>query len=326
MLRGEAPDIPGLRDAAHHWELGAWLALNPMAHGVNNESFLLTTGTGRFVLRRARHSKTSDDIRFEHGLISHLLSHGLPVPAPVPGRDGTTWTLAGGRLWSVAGFIPSDALPATDDSVRQVGEVLARFHLAAAEYAPPVPVPGAKSKVTEAEEALGSLPPLGHPGAHALAQRIRAAVARSALAEEAWGAKLPTAIIHGGCRMTSVLFREGRLVALLDLDSARRGARPQDIAICLASFAKPKQAGQALHPARTAAFRDGYADRAALEESERQALPSFLAGVFLRQALADLARFAARPADEARVAKAEARTAAAELALARPGEVSNLMR
>lgn len=325
IIQGDAPDIPGLRDAARHWDLGCWHSLSPMAHGVNNQSFLLVTERGRFVLRRARHSKTVDAIRFEHGLIGHLLHHGVPVPTLVPGRDGATWTLAEGRLWSVADFIPSDRLPAKDDVARQVGEVLAGFHLAAAQFAPPVRVPDPWSKATEAQHALTALPRLDHPGARALAQRIGCAVVQSAAAEEAWAGKLRAGIIHGGCRMTSVLFREGRLVALLDLDSARQGPRAQDIAICLASFAKPGTPGRALHPERTAAFRDGYVSRAALDECDRQALPAYLATVVLRQAVADLARFASRPDDEARLAKAELRTAAAELALVSPLAVSALI-
>lgn len=326
MLRDQPPDLPGLREAARQWELGAWHSLSPMAHGVNNESFLLAADRGRFVLRRARASKTLDDIRFEHALIAHLLRHGLPVPEPVPGRDGGTWILAGGRLWSLAAYIASGPLPDSENAARQAGEVLGRFHAAAAQFVAAVPVPGARSKATEARDALDALPRLDHPAAQALAQRIRAAVAQSAAAEAAWSERLRIGIIHGGCRMTSVLFREGRLVALLDLDSARQGPRAQDIAISLASFAKPKAPGLALHPARAAAFREGYSARAAIEEPDRQAIAAFLPGVLLRQALADLARFATAPADGARFAKAEARSAAAELALARPETVSALMR
>lgn len=316
--------IAGLAELARHWRLGTWRSLRPILHGINNESFLLETERGRFVVRRSRASKSEDDIRFEHALNRHLIEGGIPVPRLVPGRKGATWMLAGGRLWSVAEFVESEPPLAADRLAHQAGALLAAFHGSVERFSAPVAIPPPRSKADEALRALEGLPPMDQ-AALMLARRIRQALCEAAAAEKTWSGRLGMGIVHGGCRLTSVLFRGGRVVALLDLDSSRAGPRVQDLAISLASFAKPRL-GQALNPSRTAALMSAYRARASLAESELPALPLLLAGVLLRQSVADLARYAAHPSEAARLEKAETKLRAAKISLVRPEALMALLR
>lgn len=321
-VAGIAP-IAGLPELARHWRLGTWRSLEPMLHGLNNESFLLETDLGRFVVRRSRASKSEDDIRFEHALNRHLREDGIPVPPIVPGAAGATWRFAGGRLWSVAEFIPSEPALAADRPAHQAGTLLAAFHGSVERFSPPVAIPPPRSKVDEALRAFADLPPLDEASL-TLARRIRQTLRECAAAEKTWCGRLGIGIVHGGCRLTAVLFRGGRVVALLDLDSSREGPRVQDLAISLASFAKPRP-GQAVSPSSALAFMNAYRAHASPSESELHALPMLLAGVLLRQSLADLARYATHPAEAVRLEKAEIKLHAAQISLTRPEALAGLL-
>lgn len=321
-LRGETSAPPGLKEIAAHWELGAWRELSRFERGMNNESFFLATDRGEFVLRRARSSKTADAMRFEHALTLHLRDHGIPVPEWVPGCDGTCWILAGDMLWSVATFIRSDPVKVNAELIRQVGEILARFHVATSTFQPSVPVPPPASKAKQALKVLatlGSLP--DDPQALELAQRMARALPRAATAEAESLASHAGRIIHGGCRRSSVLFRDGRLVGLLDLDSARQGPRGLDLAIALASFARPKKGETTLNMTCARALGAGYTSVLALEAEERQAIPPCLAGALLFQAATELLRFARVPDERKRLARAEARVVTAQWVTERSAEI-----
>lgn len=324
-LQGGSSELPGLKEISDHWELGVWRVLRRFEQGVNNESFFLATDRGEFVLRRARASKTLEAIGFEYALIRFLTEHGIPVPEPVPGHDGSHWLMAADRLWTVASFIPSDKLKLTEEITRQVGEILARFHMAARSFQPPGPIPRAGSKAQAALKALEFVVPLlSDPEAMLLARRVGSAVPRAIAAETEATATLAQETIHGACRKSSVLFREGRLVGLLDLDSAREGTRALDIAIALASFARPRGGGDSLNQALARALRSGYTAVSTLAAGESRAIAPCVAGVLLHQAAADLARFARDPQNRDRLAKVGARLGAAERALDRPGEGSDI--
>src|SRR5581483_10800942 len=124
-------------------ELQAWLtryavgdvtALEPIAAGIENTNYFLTTTRGRFVLTLYERLP-AEDLPFYLNLMAHLARAGVEVPAPVPDRTGALFSLLNGRPAGLVRRIDGAALDApTVDACAAVGDALARLHRASQGY------------------------------------------------------------------------------------------------------------------------------------------------------------------------------------------------
>lgn len=133
------------RDALARWlaryDLGTLLAHEGIESGIENSNWFVTTTAGRYVLTLFERLP-ADELPFHLGFLRHLAAHGIPCPDPVADRDGAVLgTLAGkpaalcSRLDGQAEMQPGIAHCA------QLGETMARMHLAAADYPGRTPNP-----------------------------------------------------------------------------------------------------------------------------------------------------------------------------------------
>ena len=81
-------------------ELEAWLArytvgalveLSPIASGIENTNYFVTTERGRFVLTLYERLP-ADELPFYLNLMAHLARVGVEVPAPIPDRTGALFS------------------------------------------------------------------------------------------------------------------------------------------------------------------------------------------------------------------------------------------
>ncbi len=73
-----------------------------------------------------------DDVAWLHIFLAELAGLGFPSPRPLTAFGGQSWTIAGGRLWELASFIPGREVGwAAEPSMEQIGALLARYHCAA---------------------------------------------------------------------------------------------------------------------------------------------------------------------------------------------------
>jgi homoserine kinase type II len=120
-------------------ELDAWLAryalgtlveLAPIASGIENTNYFVTTERGRFVLTLYERLP-ADELPFYLNLMAHLARAGVQVPAPAPDRTGALFSHLNGRP---AGLVTRiDGASVDVPSVAEcaaVGEALARVHRA----------------------------------------------------------------------------------------------------------------------------------------------------------------------------------------------------
>ena len=70
------------------YDLGAPLALEGIAEGVENSNFRLVTERGRYILTLYEKRVDPNDLPFFLGLMDHLAAKGVPCPTPIHGRDG----------------------------------------------------------------------------------------------------------------------------------------------------------------------------------------------------------------------------------------------
>lgn len=126
-----------------HAELGDWLQdydlgdvveLRGIQSGIENSNFFLTTTRGEYVLTIFE-NLSATQLPFYLDLMRHLASHRVPVPDPMPRRDGTLFGMLHGKPASVVTKLEgAPELAPTPAHCIEVGQMLARLHLAGRDF------------------------------------------------------------------------------------------------------------------------------------------------------------------------------------------------
>src|SRR3954465_10084210 len=118
------------------YDIGRVVACKGIAEGVENSNFLLQTDLGIYILTLYEKRVAKGDLPFFLGLMDHLAAKGLPCPTPIRTRDGKTLRELAKRPAAIVSFLrgmwPKKIAVA---HCAQVGEALARMHLAGADFA-----------------------------------------------------------------------------------------------------------------------------------------------------------------------------------------------
>jgi homoserine kinase type II len=125
-------------DLAHwmrHYDLGDVLDFRGIHSGIENSNFFLTTTRGEYVLT-VFEKLTAEQLPFYLDLMRHLASHSVPVPDPVPRDDGALFGLLHGKPAAIVTKLEGAAeLAPGVEHCAQVGQMLARLHLAGRDFA-----------------------------------------------------------------------------------------------------------------------------------------------------------------------------------------------
>ncbi|MEM6627100.1 MAG: phosphotransferase, partial [Pseudomonadota bacterium] len=117
------------------YDLGPAISFKGIAEGVENSNFLLETPKGRFILTVFEKRVNAADLPFFMGMMDHLAMKGFPAPLPVKARDGDALRTIKSKpaviITFLSGMSPRKPSPA---QCRAMGEGLARFHAALADY------------------------------------------------------------------------------------------------------------------------------------------------------------------------------------------------
>src|SRR5262252_5122836 len=116
------------------YTVGALLEQAPIAAGIENTNYFVTTAKGRYVLTLYERLP-ADELPFYLNLMAHLARAGVACPAPAPDRTGALFSMLNGKPASLVTRMDGTPL-LTPDAVhcRAVGKALAGLHLASATY------------------------------------------------------------------------------------------------------------------------------------------------------------------------------------------------
>lgn len=317
-----------VESVVRHWPIGCYLRHHHLTAGRNNISYKVETDHGNFVLRQCRKSKTTQSLVFEYQLIGHLRSEGISAPGFIGVSDGQKWLSEAGRLWTLSPFINGSHPSRSKQAAELGGNVLAQFHKAIEKFNFPGFVPPEENRITEilgilqhCQSNVGKI-----IGLQALVDRSLKAARNTATALQTGSGVLPRTIIHGSCRLTSLLVEEGKLTALLDMDSARYGTCAEDIGIALASFAKCRDGEYALDELFATTMTSAYCSVSAIDNSQAEAIPGYFAQSLLYSWAKAFERYVYSEQPEiALLDKAKWRLNAAEHALADPKRITRLV-
>ena len=261
-------------------DLDVWLArytvgglsdLAPIAAGIENTNYFVTTGKGRYVLTLYERLPAAE-LPFYLNLMAHLARAGVEVPAPEPDRTGALFSLLNGKPAGLVARVDGASVKAPDaNHCAAAGDALARLHVASQSYRPRLTnrrgpawwrqmARVVRPFLTPAQEAL-------------LAAEIRF--------QTGFGkGRMPKAAIHGDLFCNNVLFHDGRVAGIIDFGFAATDFFAYDLAITVNDWCVDR-AG-ALDPARTEMLTRAYGRVRPLTDDERTQWPALLRAAALR--------------------------------------------
>ncbi len=264
-------------------QLGAWLraypvgrlvALEPIAKGIENSNFFVTTTHGRYVLTLFERLPAKA-LPFYLKLMSHLARHGIPCPAPIADVSDRFLSELNGKPAALVTRLPGASIEAPAPAhCAALGALLARMHRAGQSY-------GAHLEN-----------PRGPQWWYAAARELRPFLdaAQSSLLDEELQFQaltrfpdLPRGPVHADLFRDNVLFEDGALSGVIDFYFAGVDCLLYDCAVCVNDWClvDPAQ-DRRLDEAKTRALLEAYAAERSFTALERSAWPVLLRAAALR--------------------------------------------
>ncbi|MEP7061846.1 MAG: homoserine kinase [Betaproteobacteria bacterium] len=261
-------------------ELDAWLArynagklagFSPIASGIENSNYFVTTEFGQFVLTLYERLP-ADELPFYLNLAAHLARSGAAVPAPEPDRTGALFSILNGKPASlVARVLGQPALAPTQTHRAAAGGALARLHVASTGY---------RARLTNRRgpawwrQAAGAVRAFLSPSQNELlAAEIRFQVGYGK-------EKLPKGAIHGDLFRDNVLFDGTRVAGIIDFGFAATDYFAYDVAVAVNDWCS--DADGALRSDDVHAFVGAYDKLRPLTADERVQWPNLVRAAALR--------------------------------------------
>jgi len=254
------------------YAVGVLTELQPIAAGIENTNYFVTTDRGRYVLTLYERLPAAE-LPFYLNLMAHLARAGVEVPAPEADRSGALFSLLNGKPASLVARV--EGAPVDVPTIAQcarVGDALARLHIASQTY---------RSRLTNRRG-----PAWWRQAARAVNPYLDAAQIALLDGEIKYQTgfgrgKLPKGAIHGDLFCDNVLFAGEDVAGIIDFGFAATDFFAYDLAITVNDWCVDAATG-ALREDCTQAMTTTYAQRRPLVPDEGEAWPSLLRAAALR--------------------------------------------
>lgn len=256
--------------------LGRLLALRGIEGGIENTNYFVTTQQGEYVLTLFERL-THEQLPFYLRLTQHLADKGIAVPAPqTDARGELLFTLNGKPAAVVEKLDGQSQLQPQAAHCAQLGQVLARMHLASADF--PLQQPNLRGLPWWNATAPHILPHLSS----AQAALLQAELAhQNVLAQSPQYAQLPRSAVHADLFRDNVLFVGERLSGVFDFYFAGIDTWAFDLGVALNDWCIDRATG-AFEPELLQALLQAYQAVRPLQPVEQQLLPDMLRAAALR--------------------------------------------
>ena len=262
-------------------DLDAWLTryavgvlaeLQPIATGIENTNYFVTTDRGRYVLTLYERLPAAE-LPFYLNLTAHLARAGVEVPAPEADRTGAFFSLLNGKPAGLVARVEGAPVGVpTSAQCARVGDALARLHLASQSY---------RGRLTNRRgptwwrQAARAVKP------HLETEQIALLDAEIKYQTGFGRGKLPKGAIHGDLFCDNVLFAGDAVAGIIDFGFAATDFFAYDLAITVNDWCVDAATG-GLRDDCTQAMTAAYAQQRPLTDDERDAWPALLRAAALR--------------------------------------------
>ncbi len=269
-----------LAELIAHYNVGDLVSAKGIAEGVSNSNWLIETtgpdGAGaRFILTMYERRIELDDLPYFLGLLDHLSAMGCPVPRTIHDRSGAAFRMERDKAVALIEFLPgvSPTQP-TAAQIRNLGEVLARMHLASKDFAL------TRANTMGFIDNYAVLQACGEHGLAAIHPDLPAILAPARNAAALNLDALPIAQIHADLFPDNVLMLGREVTGLIDFYFACTGPMALDLAVTHAAWCF--DANNAYRAELGSALVAGYESVRTLTPDERELLPAIAQGAALR--------------------------------------------
>ncbi len=256
------------------YAVGSVVALEPIAAGIENSNYFVTTSQGRYVLTLFERLAAAE-LPFYLDLMAHLARHGIPCPAPIADLNDRYLSSLNGKPAALVTRLEGKSIenPSAADCA-ELGALLARMHLAARSYGGYLE--NSRGPRWWRATAREVRPFLDAPRAELLDEELR-------FQSQYRCADLPRAAVHADLFRDNALFAGARLSGVIDFYFAGVDCFIYDLAVCANDWclADP-QRDRRLDERRTLAMLGAYAAVRPPQAEERTAWPVMLRAAALR--------------------------------------------
>jgi homoserine kinase type II len=263
-------------DLMQSLNLGPLSALRGIEGGIENTNYFVTTDQGEYVLTLFERL-TREQLPFYLHLMKHLAGRGIPVPDPAADRDGDILHSVSGKPAAVVNkLLGKSQLQPQAVHCAAVGGMLARMHLAGADYArTQANLRGLPWWNDTAPVVLPHLDP-------AQASLLQSELAyQNHIAQSPAYSALPRGPVHADLFRDNVMFEGEQLTGFFDFYFAGVDTWLFDLAVCLNDWCIDLPTGE--HVAeRAQAMLRAYNQVRRLGSAERELLPALLRAGALR--------------------------------------------
>jgi homoserine kinase type II len=260
-----------LREWLRQYSVGTLLECRPVAEGIENSNFFVTTTQGRFVLTLFERLP-AEELPFYLGLMGHLARHGIPCPAPIADLADRTLQRLNGKPAALVTRLPGRSLASPGlGHCAELGGLLARMHLAGRSYPAYLENPRGPKWWRLAAKAV--LPFL---------DMKKQSLLEDELAFQA-GQRfpdLPRGPVHADLFRDNALFEDGRISGVVDFYFAGVDCLLYDLAVCANDWCLGAE--RELELPRVRALLDAYQSVRPLLPLERAAWAPMLRAAALR--------------------------------------------
>ena len=256
------------------YRIGAVAACRLLHRGLN-DSYLVETAGGRYVLRVYRSGwRSPDEIAYEIAALEHLGAKGIALALPVSRRDGAVvdWLAApeGSRAAVLFTHAPGRELDGSTEDSRRYGRAVASVHRATDDFEPGYARFSLDLGHLLTEPMAAIRPFLCHrPADLDFLETFTSALARRIAALPA--GQMDRGFCHGDFHGDNAYIDE-RAVTLFDFDCCGPGWRAYDIAVFRWRWGDDEKGN-----GRWAAFLEGYRSLRPISETDLAAVPLFVA-------------------------------------------------
>ncbi len=260
--------------------LGALSELQGIRSGIENTNYYAQTTRGQWVVTLFERL-SRDELPYYLQLMQHLAAHGVAVPAPQADGSGALVHELAGKPAAIVTRLPgSHRLRPQAGQVAQVGEMLARMHLAGADFALAQDHP--RGLAWWAQTTPLVLPFVSEEQATLLTSEL--SFQQQVMASAA-GQALPRGVIHADLFRDNAMFDDtagdDRLCGFFDFYFAGTDTLLFDIAVCLNDWCSEISSGVLDEP-RALAFLQAYQTRRAFTSAEQRLLPALMRAAAFR--------------------------------------------
>ena len=255
--------------------LGDVVSFKGIAEGVENTNYLVETQQGWFILTLYEKRVNAAELPFFLALMEHLAGAGLNCPTPLRDLQGSNLRQLAHRPAALVTFLEGLSVRRPGpEHCREVGEALARMHVAASDFAMSRP------------NGLGlrNWRPLYDRFA-ARTEEIGTGLGRMIeteldFLEREWPTDLPQGVIHADLFPDNVFFLHDHLSGIIDFYFACTDSLAYDVAVCLNAWCF--ETDGAFNITKAQALLKGYGSVRSFTQQERDALLILARGSALR--------------------------------------------